>query len=118
MDGRFARSQPGYAGSDGTFARFETPAHGRRAMVALLGNNGYSRVARQNGLLGVMSRYAPSGHGNNDPRAYARAVAREMGINPTAPLDMSNRALRERMATAMERVETGGATTRNRWFGR
>ena len=35
-DGDFARSQPGYVGSDGRFAQFQTPQHGVAAADSLL----------------------------------------------------------------------------------
>lgn len=81
-------------------------------MINLLGNSGYRR-AGQGGVLGVVSRYAPAAD-NNNPAAYAARVARELGIAPNTPLDMSDRAFRTRLATAMERVETGGATVGSR----
>ena len=81
-------------------------------MINLLGNSGYRR-AGQGGVLGVVSRYAPAAD-NNNPAAYAARVARELGIAPNTPLDMSDRAFRTRLATAMERVETGGSTVVNR----
>lgn len=36
-DGSFARSQPGYAGHEGAFAKFNTPAQGRAAITKLVG---------------------------------------------------------------------------------
>src|SRR6185437_9387347 len=39
-DGPFAQSQPGYVGSDGRFAKFQTPEHGIAAASALLDNYG------------------------------------------------------------------------------
>ena len=47
IDGGWAQSQPGYAGSDGKFAKFVSPEAGRAAVAQLIGQklrNGFRTV--------------------------------------------------------------------------
>ncbi len=81
-DGEFARSRPGYAGSDGRFAIFEAPEAGQSAAVALLGSyidRGYNNVGK------IISRWAPK-EDNNDTAAYVRTVAAKLGVKPAQPI--------------------------------
>lgn len=103
-DGPFARSLPGYAGTDGRFATFKTIEDGQKAQSELLDNYGKHGV---NTINGIVSRWAPSSDGN-DTGAYAKSVATDMGVDPNQPLDMSNASVRSRLATAMAKVENGG----------
>lgn len=76
-DGRFARSQPGYVGSNGRYAAFDTMDHGAGAQKSLLHSyvtRGYDTPAT------IAARWAPAGDGKNDPVAYANFVAGKMGI--------------------------------------
>lgn len=75
-DGAFARRQPGYAGSDGRFAKFATAEHGFAAMEALLGS--YARKGRRT-IASIIAMWAPAHE--NDVRAYAGSVERQTGIN-------------------------------------
>lgn len=75
-DGDFAKSQPGYVGGNGRYAAFDTMENGAKAQTALLG----SYVKRGfNTPMKIAQRWAPAGDGN-DPVAYARTIARQMGI--------------------------------------
>lgn len=76
-DGAFARRQPGYAGSDGRFAKFASAGHGFAAMENLLG--GYLRQGR-NTLYGIISKWAPAGE--NNVGAYVSHVSKLTGLNP------------------------------------
>lgn len=77
IDGSWARSQPGYAGANGMYARFRTMMDGIRAQIALL--RSYIRRGFDTPLE-IANRWAPGGvHGNN-PRAYAQNIANQMGI--------------------------------------
>lgn len=76
-DGRFARSQPGYVGSDGRFAKFATPADGFAAMETLLTKNYLSKG--QNTIASIIAKYAPASE--NNVGAYASQVERATGIN-------------------------------------
>lgn len=102
--GGFAESQPGYAGSDGRFAKFDTMEHGVGAQSALLeryGNKGINTVA------GVINRWAPQAENGAATGNYANFVARKIGVNPNAPIDLSNPDTRQRLAYAMSEFENG-----------
>ncbi|MBH3164597.1 hypothetical protein I5N01_05595 [Serratia marcescens] len=76
----------GQAGSDGRFAKFETPEHGIRA----LGKNllayqakGFDTVSE------IVNRWAPASDGNNTD-AYIKALCGALGIGANDKVDMSN----------------------------
>ena len=100
-DGQFARGQPGYAGSDGRFAKFETPEHGVSAADKLL--NSYQANQGLNTINGIVGRWAPSTDGNNT-KAYAVHVAAQMGIGPNDPIPP---AMRPQLIAAMAAHENG-----------
>lgn len=102
-DGRFAQSQPGYAGSDGRFARFATMEDGIRAAGNLLGAYGKRGL---NTIQEVIARWAPQSDGNN-VSAYAATVANALGISPTDPVNLADPDTRQKIAAAMFKVETG-----------
>jgi hypothetical protein len=102
-DGPFARSQPGYVGTDGRFARFDTPDSGMNAMTSLLNSGGYKNL---NTARGVISRWAPSSDGN-DVNAYASYVAQGLGLGPDDPFDRSNPATLNTLARRMAQFENG-----------
>jgi hypothetical protein len=102
--GGFAQSQPGYVGSDGRFAKFDTMEHGVGAQSALLqryGNKGINTVA------GVINRWAPQAENVAATGNYANFVARKIGVDPNAPIDLSNPETRQRLAYAMDEFENG-----------
>jgi hypothetical protein len=75
-DGAWAQRQPGYQGGNGRYARFRTMEDGIRAQEALL----RSYVARGfDTPWKIAQRWAPRGDGN-DTSAYARNIARNLGI--------------------------------------
>jgi hypothetical protein len=101
-DGPFARSQPGYAGSDGRFARFETAEQGNRAQEVLLRTRYLQRpqTARQ-----IVDRYAPPGENSDASRAnYVRHIEQRLGIQPGQAIDATR--ARE-LAQAMREFENG-----------
>lgn len=100
-DGTFARALPGYKGSDGRFAIFESPDHGLQAMDALLTSYGRRGLKSVND---VVSRWAPSLDGNN-VGAYAQFVAN--GGDPNAPIDLNNPEVRRGVALRMAQFENG-----------
>lgn len=102
-NGSFARSQPGYVGSDGRFAQFDTMDHGIDAQSALLHSYGNKGL---NTLNAIINRYAPSSD-NNNTNAYASFVSKKMGVDPNQPLDMNDPNVRRNMAMAMGRFENG-----------
>ncbi len=102
-DGPFARSQPGYAGSDGRFAKFQTPDQGAAAADALLTT--YHDKHGLNTVAGIVGRWAPTSDGNN-VSAYASDVASHLGIDPNAPIPPE---MRPQLIAAMARHENGQA---------
>ena len=106
-DGPFARSQPGYSGSDGRFAVFETPEAGADASANLLQSYGKKGI---NTISGIVSRWAPPGD-HNDTGAYVAAISRATGIPPDQPVDMSDPAVRSKIASAIGRYENGPGGT-------
>lgn len=102
-DGPFARSQPGYAGSDGRFAKFASMDQGTGAMGSLLDSYGKKGI---NTVGGIINRWAPASDGNN-VSAYAQAVARAAGVDPTATIDLSNPDMKQKIVAAMAQHENG-----------
>ena len=70
------------------FERFETMADGTRALIQLLLGKGY-RGRGLNTIRKISHRYAPAGHGGNDPDSHAANAARAAGIDPDEELDWS-----------------------------
>lgn len=105
-DSPFTRAQPGYKGSDGRFAQYETKAHGEAAQAKLLANNyigkGYNTVQK------VIGRYAPRSDNAASFDNYVAYVSRRLNINPS---DTLTPAMTARLAEAMREFETGN--TRN-----
>lgn len=102
IDSPFARSQPGYQGSDGRFAIFASPEQGSGAQAALLRSymdRGINTVGK------IISRWAPKSDGN-DTGAYVRRVATELGVNPN---DTLTPAAIPRLQAAISGVERGGS---------
>ena len=102
-DGEFAQNLPGYAGSDGTFARFDSPEAGHQAQVALLGRYGKQGIDT---VAGVVSRWAPASDGN-DVRGYAQFVASRLGVSPNDPINLQDPAVASRLASVMAQFENG-----------
>jgi hypothetical protein len=103
-DGDFARGLPGYAGSDGRFARFATMDDGFSAMDRLLQTQPYQAAGNING---VLNRWAPASDGN-DVNAYAANVARITGFDPNDPSVLTDPAKRQSLIRAMAQHENGG----------
>lgn len=87
-DGPFARSLPGYRGSDGRFAVFETPQDGVNAGAQLLGSYARRGVVTP---AQIINRWAPPSD-NNPTQAYAQYVAQRLGIGVDDPIPESRRA--------------------------
>lgn len=103
-DGPFARSQPGYKGSDGRFAIYDTPEAGTAAKTALLGSYGRKGI---NTVEGVVNRWAPPTE--NDSGSYAQFVSQKLGVDPRAPLDMSDPRVLSGLSSAIAERENGQA---------
>lgn len=103
IDGPFAKNLPGYAGTDGKFAKFASLDDGNAAIDRLLqsyGNRGFNTPSA------ITNRWAPASDGNN-PQAYAQNVARALGVDVNAPLDMNNPQTLSTLRSAITRQENG-----------
>ena len=101
--GEFAR-KAGAVGSDGRFARFKTLEDGYRAMYRLLSS--YQRRGLRT-LRQMINRWAPPRE--NDTGAYVARVAKIAGVDPDAPIDLSNPKVAARVMHGMTVVENGFA---------
>lgn len=99
---------PGYVGSDGRFAIFDTPESGFNAMGSLLqsyGNRGFNTVSS------ILNRYSPQSDPTNKAGStsnYVNVVAKAVGVDPNAPLDFSNQSVMDKLIRSMTKVEAGG----------
>ncbi|ELJ5771837.1 hypothetical protein RS405_003785 [Serratia marcescens] len=76
----------GQTGSDGRFAKFETPEHGIRA----LGKNLLAYQAKGfDTVTEIVNRWAPASDGNNTD-AYIKALCGALGVGANDQVDMSN----------------------------
>ncbi|MBN5231960.1 hypothetical protein JY446_21765 [Serratia marcescens] len=93
----------GQTGSDGRFAKFETPEHGIRA----LGKNllayqakGFDTVAE------IVNRWAPASDGNNTD-AYIKALCGALGVGANDQVDMSNPRTLAALCASIVKHENG-----------
>ncbi|HDS5253342.1 TPA: hypothetical protein QHX90_000565 [Klebsiella pneumoniae subsp. pneumoniae] len=93
----------GQTGSDGRFAKFETPEHGIRA----LGRNLLSYQRQGIDTVGeIINRWAPPSD-NNDTAAYIKAVCAQLGVTENQPLDASNPDTLQALCAAIIKHENG-----------
>lgn len=93
----------GQTGSDGRFAKFETPEHGIRA----LGRNLISYQRQGIDTVGeIINRWAPPSD-NNDTAAYIKAVCVQLGVTANQPLDASNPDTLQALCAAIIKHENG-----------
>ena len=104
IDNSWTQGFPGYAGSDGRFAIFDSPQSGMAGLDRNLQSYGAKGV---NTPLAIASKWAPSGDGANNPVAYAGVIAKHLGIGLNDPIDMSNPAARAQVGSAIALVENG-----------
>ena len=92
--------------SAGSFAVFPDEQTGFEAIKQVLHGYGHITVAK------AMGKYAPAGDGANDPDAYARTVAKQMGVTIDTFVDTLDDSQMDIFATAIKRVEgwTEGTT--------
>lgn len=102
-DGSFAKKMPGYAGTDGRFAKFAALENGQGAMDSLLASYGARGI---NNVSGVINRWAPASDGNPVGN-YASSVAKAAGVDPNAQIDLGDPALRQKLITGMSQFENG-----------
>ena len=99
--GGFTKAQPGFAGSDGRFAKFENMDQGTQAANTLLDT--YQNKHGLNTVAGIVGRWAPSADGNN-VMAYAADVSKRLGIGPNDPIPPE---MRPQLIAAMAQHENG-----------
>lgn len=93
----------GQTGSDGRFAKFETPEHGIRA----LGRNLISYQRQGIDTVGeIINRWAPPSD-NNNTAAYIKAVCAQLGVTANQPLDASNPDTLQALCAAIIKHENG-----------
>ena len=100
--GSFTQGQPGFAGSDGRFAKFGSPEQGISAANALLDT--YQNKHGLNTVRGIINRWAPSAEAANDTGGYVASVAGRLGIDPDQPLTPEQRPA---LIQAMSQFENG-----------
>jgi hypothetical protein len=101
---------PGYLGSDGRFARFDSPEAGQRAFEAQLQRymDGKTTGRPLTTVAEIISTWSPQSDPTNEPGStsnYAAYVARRIGVDPNAPL---SKADIPRLSAAMAEFESGG----------
>ncbi|MEJ0093323.1 MAG: hypothetical protein WDN46_07775 [Methylocella sp.] len=104
IDNAWTQSLPGYTGSDGRFATFNTPQAGSAALDQNLQSYASKGVSTP---LAIASKWAPAGDGDNNPTAYAGFVASKLGVGINDPIDMTNPAVRSTVASAITQFENG-----------
>ncbi|EPU0317969.1 hypothetical protein ACVT73_002783 [Klebsiella aerogenes] len=93
----------GQTGSDGRFAKFETPEHGIRA----LGRNLLSYQRQGIDTVGeIINRWAPPTD-NNDTAAYIKSVCAQLGVKADQPIDASNPDTLQALCAAIIKHENG-----------
>lgn len=95
--GRVKSTEPGVY-------RFKNMAYGTRAMIIVLRSYYFSHGLRT--LNDIFNRYAPYGHGTNNPAAYAMTIANEMGITPNERIDW-NKSTVKALVYGITGVESG-----------
>jgi hypothetical protein len=98
--GPFTQGLPGFTGSDGRFARFQSPEQGIGAANSLLDT--YQNKYGLNTVADIIARWAPAGE--NDTRGYVSSVAGRMGVDPNQPLRPEQRTA---LIQAMGQFENG-----------
>lgn len=107
IDGPFARSLPGYAGTDGKFAKFASLDDGNAAIDRLLQSYGNRGINTPNAII---NRWAPPSD-NNPTQTYAANVAKALGVDPNAPLDLNNPAVLSQIRGAITKQENGAVAS-------
>lgn len=88
--------------TDSAFVTFQAPEWGLRAIAKILltyQRNGLDTVAK------MIGRWAPANE--NDTGAYVASVAQFVGVDPDAPIDLTNPGLMASMIKAIVRHENG-----------
>lgn len=99
-------NNPGAIMPGGQMASYPNPQAGATALDSLL-TRSYTQQQGITNLVQLFSKYAPAGHGNNNPQAYAATVGRALGIGPNDPIDMSDPQFRAALMNEIAKVEGG-----------
>lgn len=91
------------SGADTRFATFDTPEAGIRALARNLIT--YQQRHGLNTVRRIIARWAPPRE--NATAAYEVAVARELGVDPDAPLNLRDEATLSKLSAAIIRHENG-----------
>ena len=102
--GVFASQQGGYVGSDGRFAKFNSPEAGILAGSSLVDN--YAKKGL-NTVGGIVNRWEPPSE--NNTTGYASTVAQDMGVDPNQPLNLKDPMVKGALLASMFKVENGKA---------
>ncbi|MFX0970488.1 hypothetical protein ABEM00_01800 [Escherichia coli] len=93
----------GQAGSDGRFAKFETPEHGIRALGRNLISYQKQGIDTVNDII---NRWAPP-EDNNDTASYIKAVCAQLGVEPNQPVNASDPDTLKALCAAIIHHENG-----------
>jgi hypothetical protein len=99
----WTQKQPGYVGTDGRFAIFESPEAGERATESLIANKLQQGLNTPRALINTPGR----GWDAEAPPAYAEHVARRLGIGVNDPIDTRNPQVVKRVLQAIREFEGG-----------
>lgn len=100
---KWVQGLPGYKGSDGKFAIFDTPQHGAAALDANLANYASKGI---NTPFGVASTWAPASD-NNNPNSYGAQIAKGLGVGLNDKIDLTDPTIRSKIANSIALVENG-----------
>ncbi|MBK5075105.1 structural protein, partial [Budviciaceae bacterium CWB-B4] len=96
------------------FCRFESPEYGIRALMSLLGT--YQRKYGLKTVSALINRWAPTNENNTS--AYVSGVAKELGVSPTAVINVFDKKTAIGLAKAIVRHENGSQPYNDEAFER
>lgn len=102
----WTESLPGYAGTDGRFAIFNSAAAGNAALDQNLQSYGRQGITTP---LQIASKWAPGSEAGNNPNSYGGAIASALGVGPNTSVNLADPATRAKIAQAITLVENGPA---------
>ncbi|NBU82608.1 MAG: hypothetical protein EBS55_13270 [Flavobacteriaceae bacterium] len=85
--------------------QFKEMKYGVRAGVKNLKNSYFGKGSTPTSLIKLFKKYAPAGHGSNDPTNYATFVANKIGVKTTDQLTWDQYG--KQIARAIINMETG-----------
>lgn len=98
-----ANAWEGQIGSDSGFVAFDSINNGLRAGSKVL--NTYGNKYGVNTIRGAISRFAPPTE--NDTENYVSFISSELGLDPDAPVDLTDPETNAKFVAAMAKMETG-----------